>query len=125
MRSAVSERIERVSAVEVATADRATVETVLCDVARIDAWSECVKVTCARRLGEVGGPFSEQTIATATRQPVTAASRIVERAATLEAVPVFETALGAGEVSVAHVDALTRAFGRLEGDERQQLIDEA
>jgi hypothetical protein len=68
---------------------------------------------------------SPSTIAENSRESLGAASRTIERANTLDAVPELAAALDAAAITAGHVDALTRATKGLDDAQRKQLVDTA
>ena len=117
--------IARVESVDLSVADRVGVEAVLVDLAAVVGWVETRRAQCARRLeklAETQPILPEQIISATGHGSGREAMRTVERAATLSLVPQLEAALEQGAVSTAHVDAVTRALGRLEPAERLALL---
>jgi len=90
-------------------------------VERIVRWAEALRVEIARELAEVTS-FPEADIAEVTGSGVRDATRTLERAGLVEQAPAFGDAMAAGEVAVAHVDALGRALHKLEPGEQSKLL---
>jgi len=62
-------------------------------------------------------------LADATRVSLGQALQPFKRAAAIESMPSFGIGLAEGEVSVAHVDVIAAAIGKLEATERDQFAD--
>ncbi len=115
------------AAVDVSTADRAGVETVLAAVARVRGWLDGVEVACARRLAvlaEQGGVLEpDQVVGAATRTGPRHGRRVQARVVTVATVPAFGRALAEGAVSGSHVDVLGDAVRSLSPAQRGVLVD--
>lgn len=93
-------------------------------LAKIAAWVESKQLVCARDM-EAAGAYTERVLAEATHANQRDADRIVARAKTADAAPVFGDALADGRVAGAHLDQLTGSLRRLEGDAKQSLLADA
>ncbi|MEQ1700524.1 MAG: HNH endonuclease signature motif containing protein [Ilumatobacteraceae bacterium] len=120
--TAVCERVAGVAAARAAavagTADRAVLESGLRSVAVVRAWLAAAEVDLAAALAGLVS-FPEGAIADAGRGSQAEAERVLERGRTLEETPSLAGALGAGEVTAAHVDVVTKAAKGLD-DEAQR-----
>jgi hypothetical protein len=89
----------------------------------VAGWVDARRIAHARRLGELAVhspslvPECELAGQSGRRQAVTT----IRRQRLLDSAPGLETALGDGQVSGAHVDALERATRRLEPAQREEL----
>ncbi len=112
-------------ALDVSCADQAAVERALTQSAGVRRWLDGVDVALAARLVKLAETspslFPEQTAATATRTGVRDGTKLVGRATTVAAVPELGAVLGTGEVSGAHIDAVTAALAGLEPAQRAVL----
>jgi hypothetical protein len=124
----VCQRVREVAAVSAAaaagTASRVELEAGLRCLAVVRSWLAAAEADLAAALAGVVA-FPEQAIADAGRASQAEAGRVLERSRTLGAVPALAGALGAGSVTPAHVDAVTRVAKGLEGDQRAQLLSRA
>jgi FAD/FMN-containing dehydrogenase len=91
--------------------------------ARLRAWLDGRDIQLAAQLEEAVS-FPEQVMADAARTSLRDAGRVVDRAATVEALPALEAALAAGSVGAGHVDVFTRALRRVERAQRPALLAE-
>jgi hypothetical protein len=123
----VVEDVERIAAIDWATADEPAVTRGLTDVRRHRGWLDSMEVAAARRLAELAetspSMFPERVAADAGRVSLPEASKSFDRAKTTAAIPQMGTALERGETSGGHVDVVTRAMRQLTPDERGQLAD--
>ncbi len=110
------------------TVDHLTAESVrhaLEGLAHVTSWVESQKLVLTRRLQELASSspsvIPTQVIATACGITRSEAKRGVTRVSTLALVPQLETALTAGHVSIAHVDAVTHAMSHLSDSEKQKV----
>ncbi len=117
--------VEWLAAIDVSCADVDSCAAVLQGLSRLVSWAEAGKLGVAQRLAAlaVDSPsiFPEHVVASATRVSLGQAMEPFKRAAAIDALPQFGEALGDGAVSVAHVDALASAFGKLDADERERF----
>jgi hypothetical protein len=117
--------VGQLAAVDVSTGDVECCTQVLQGLSRLIAWAEAGKVCVAERLAalSVGSPeiCPEHVVATATNVSLGQALQPFKRATAIEALPQFGPALANGEVSVAHVDVIATAVGKLEAAEQQRL----
>ena len=111
--------------VEVGQCTHADVRTLLEASSALRRWLDGVDLAAARRLLDLADTdttlFPQATLASATRTGQRQADRAMERVATTGLVPEIGEALAEGEVSAAHVDAVTGALKRLEPVARQQF----
>ena len=121
----VCERVRGVAAVRAcAVADRSALEGGLRSVAVVRSWLSAVEADLAARLAGVAS-FPEQAIAEAGRGSQSEASRVLERSATLGAVPALAGALNDGSVTAGHVDVVTKVAKGLDGAQREALLERA
>jgi hypothetical protein len=116
--------VEQLVALDLASADRATLEAALGQAPAVGGWLEAFRVRGARRLEELSESIPllpEQVLAAAGHVTGREARNTLQKAATLSLVPELEDALAEGQVSAAHVDALSRALNRLEPEQRNEL----
>jgi hypothetical protein len=117
--------LEQLAGVTIGCADTHSCKAVLQSVERLIAWAEAVKVTVAARLSELARLrpeiSPEHTVADATRVSLGRANEPFRRAAAVEAMPAFGQALAGGDVSVAHVDVVATALGKLHGQDRERF----
>ena len=90
----------------------------------VRAWLAAAEVELAAAL-TVLVSFPEGAIADASRESQSEAGRVLERGRTLGATPSLAAALGAGEVTAAHVDVVTKAAKGFEGEQRASLLARA
>jgi hypothetical protein len=126
--TAACERVAGIAAARVAgilgTAERAELEVGLRSVSVVRAWLAAAEVDLAAALAGLVS-FPEGAIADASRESQSEAGRVLERGRTLGATPKLADALGAGEVTPAHVDVVTKAAKGLEGAQRASLLARA
>jgi len=83
----------------------------------VRGWVDVFEGRLARRLSEIAESnmaiLPEADIAAASKSTHSEASKATRRAKTLGEVPQLEAALGAGDVSAEHVDAVARAARRV------------
>jgi hypothetical protein len=115
--------VEAVVELDLAAADRSALSYVAESVAGLRRWLDGVDVAVVRRLCEVD-PMAEQTWATASRTSTRDADRVVQRGRTAEQISELGAALADGEVSGAHVDAVTDVLRSAEPDARAALVAE-
>ena len=124
-RAEVVELVERLAATDISCADVECCTTVLHGLSRLVAWAEAGKVGVAQRLAvlAVDSPsiFPEHVVATATRVSLGRALEPFKRVAAIDVVPQFGVALADGVVSVAHVDVIAAAVGKLDAMERERF----
>ncbi len=121
--TAVHERVGRIGAVRADdAAGRGECESALVDLRGLRAWVDASEAELARRLAALVS-FPEQAIAETSKGSLGQASTVIERAATLHAVPSIATALDRGAVTAGHVDAITRAGKTLDAAQRDELFD--
>ncbi len=100
--------------------DRARLVALFASLRRLRGWCDGREVAIAKAMCAVES-FPEQALADSGRCSTRDAARTVDRSKTTEQVPSFGDALDRGDVSAAHVDALTRALGSVEADLRGEL----
>lgn len=101
------------------------IQQALTELALVSAWVESQKLLFTRRLQQLASK-SASIVATDVLSRACGISRSdakrgVARVDTLSLVPQLETALNSGNVSIAHVDAVTQAFAHLSVSEKHQL----
>ena len=119
----VIERAERVMSVRAdhgAPAD--SVKSALRAVSELRSFLASADADLAGRLRALS-PFAEPEIAEVSRESLAAASKVIERGATLSAVAGFADALDDARVTAGHVDAVTRGAKALEPEQRRELFD--
>ncbi|MCU1394280.1 MAG: hypothetical protein JWM34_2708 [Ilumatobacteraceae bacterium] len=111
--------------VDESTLDRSAVQAGLRVVARVHGIADVVGARLTRWLATLAeseaSMFPEADVAAAARSSRGTGDRATKRAKTLGEVPELEAALGAGEVSLDHVDAVTRVLKRLSAADRSAL----
>jgi hypothetical protein len=91
-----------------------------CDSRQVLAVRRQRELAAAGRAGEPSGSLSNHG-----RQSSKQAADAAAREQTCTALPGFEDALAAGEVSAGHVDAISQAIRNLDDDERAEFIAQA
>ncbi len=129
MTSGVVERVQRVDRLRQNAApgeprEVATLQAALRDIAAVRSWASAAEASVVSEL-EAASPFPEATIADASRCSVTAAAKTRERSGTLDAAPSFGEALSVASIVTGHVDELTRAAKKLNGEQRTELFGRA
>jgi Domain of unknown function (DUF222) len=123
--SGIVELVGKLTDVNVPTADVECCRQVLHDLTRVIAWAEAGKIETAQRLAQlaVESPaiLPEDVVAKATRVSLGHGMQPFKRAAAIESMPSFGTALADGDVSAAHVDVVAGVLGKLEGVERERF----
>ena len=120
-RGAAIERLERAASVRAdASAGLEAVHGALRCVHELRSMLAACEADLTRRVAEASS-FPEATLAELARSSTSAASRAMERATTLEALPSIAEALGRGTVTPGHVDAITRAGAGLDPDVRRRF----
>ncbi len=113
--------------IDISTLTAESVRTALDHLATMSAWVEGNKLSLVRRLQELAQHSTAisptDILASAQGGTRADAKRIVSRIATLELVPQLDAALKSGDVSIAHVDAVTSALAQLEDNEREQVAE--
>jgi len=115
----VLDLVRAVAAVD-GSADRAHTADGFDKLTRLRAWCDSREV----RLGRLAARdccYPEKAIADAARSSLRDARRVIERASTLNEVSSFESAMGAGHVSGAHVDVVGTALRQFDGKDRREL----
>ena len=121
----VAERAQQIADVRARGAgDREAIRSAMVCVREIAAWAEAQHAALVGLLSAVDS-FPEATIAEVSKRSLADASKSKERAETLEAAPSIAAALEEGAITAGHVDAVTRASGRLEPDQRAHFVDRA
>ena len=119
------EIITRLHECDVSALSSEAVRNALSDLAQLSAWVETTRLSLTRRLQQLSAQstaVSPTDILAATPGATRAeAKRALSRVNTLDLVPQLEAALNNGEVSVAHVDAVTSAFAQLDDHEREKV----
>ncbi len=123
----VCESISRLSNCDVSQLTSESVRQALDELASFSAWIETSRLTLTRRLQQLSlhsSAVSPTDILSSTHGATRAETRrMLSRVDTLNLVPQLEEALFNGDVSVAHVDAVTSAFSQLEDHERAQVAE--
>ncbi len=101
-------------------ADRREIEDRVADAARVRAWLDGFDVEAARALEAKTG-YGAKVFADAANVSLSAGERVIERGRTLGGLPAIAAAVRAGDVSGAHVDAVTRALGQVDEKHRAAL----
>jgi hypothetical protein len=112
--------VDELAGFDPAERDRARLAGLNAALRRLRSWCEGREVAIAAAMRAVAS-FPEQALADSGRCSTRDAARTVDRSKTAEKVPSFGAALDRGDVSAAHVDALTRALGSVEADLRDEL----
>ena len=128
----VIERAERVMSVRTdPSASAASLTSAMRSVAELRSFLAAADADLAVRLRAVSS-FAEPEIADATRDSLSAATKVIERGETLTAVAGLADALEGARVTPGHVDAVTRGAKSLEPSQRdalfgrvEELIDDA
>jgi len=107
-----------------APVDRDALSHGIGDLGRLMSWCQAEQAHLARRLAAIES-FPEATIAEAARIDSRAASKLLERAKTVDAAPLLGAAAIDGCVSGAHIDALARSLRAVEPGLRPRLIETA
>ncbi|HEY5422002.1 MAG TPA: hypothetical protein VIK05_00940, partial [Ilumatobacteraceae bacterium] len=116
----VCELVVRAAALESCPHDRGSVEAAVAGLGRLRAWLDSRSVVAARLMAEVSS-FPEKSLADASRTGLRDATRLLERAETVEQVPAFGSSLEAGRVTGGHVDVLSRTLRQVEPEVRDGL----
>ncbi len=120
--AAVHERVERIGAVRAnGAAGRCDRESALGEVRRVRSWLDACEADLARGLATQVS-FPEAVIAGQSTGSIGQASAVMDRAATLESVPAFASALDAGAITAGHVDVITRAGKGMDPAQRHELL---
>ncbi len=118
----VIERAERVISVRAdATASAASLTSAMRSIAEMRAFLAAADADLAIRLRAVSS-FPEPEIAEASRESLSAASKVIERGETLSFVAGLADALDDARVTAGHVDAVTRGAKALEPEQREALF---
>lgn len=123
-RDQLIELVDAGSAATAATTDRGTVLTAIGALARLIAWCESQQIACSAALDSMGS-FPEAVLAQTSRSNARDAERIVERARTAQAAPVFADALAVGKVAGGHLDQFSNSLRRLDSAQRATLLADA
>lgn len=119
----VIERAEQVISVRAdASASAASLVSAMRSVAELRSFLAAAEADLAVRLRNVS-PFPEPEIASASRESLSAASKVIERGETLAVVAGLGDALDEARVTAGHVDAVTRGARALEPEQREELFD--
>ena len=101
--------------------DRERLDRAIADVGRLLSWCHGQQLRLAHHVAQVAA-FPEQALAGPARIGLSAASRLLDRAATAEAAPQLGAAVADGSVSGEHLDALSRTLRAIPPEVRVQLI---
>jgi hypothetical protein len=102
--------------------DRAALAERAALLLQVRSWVDALEVEIAADAARLGEPAAE-LLTVGGRRKAREADAVIERAAVLESMPSMQEALAAGSVSAGHVDAVVRAAGRLDAEEREDLVD--
>ena len=108
-------------AVDDATVDRDVLRRGIGDVGRLLAWCQGQQAVLAQRVAAMES-FAEKAVAESARIGLGAATKLLERATTVDAAPQLCAAVLDGAVSGEHVDALTRVLRSVEPGVRDELL---
>ena len=120
----VIELVGAVAGIDPACRNRDVLCSAIAASARLRAWLDSRDVQLAAQLAELAS-FPEQAIADAAGTSLRDASRVLDRARTVEAMPALGDALASGGMSGAKVDVVGAALRRLEPAQRPALIEQA
>ena len=101
-------------------ADRHSLEDCVAVSARVRAWLDGFDVEAGRALEAKTG-YGAKVLADAANVSLASGERVIERGRTLNVLPVIATAVSAGDMSGAHVDAVTRALRQVDEEHRGAL----
>ncbi len=123
--AAVVERVEHIADVRAnPAADGVLITSGLVAIREARAWLDAQHADLVHSLQLIDS-FADHTVATAARQSLGQATKTTERATTLHATPKLADALDDGAITAEHIDAVTRASRRLDGDKRHEFIERA
>jgi hypothetical protein len=120
----VQRLVAAVGGVDPACRDRDVLCAAVAAAARLRSWLDGQDVRLAGQLAEVVS-FPEQALAEAARTSLRDASRVLDRARTVDALPAFAHGLASGALSGSQVDVVGTALRRLEPVQRGVLLDRA
>ena len=103
---------------------RAQVVAAVSDLARLRSWCDSREVVLARAACDVS-PSPESDLAAAGRVSAREADRVIGRATIGERAPELETALAAGDVASAHIDAFGAGLRSLPSQMQPALLAQA
>jgi hypothetical protein len=119
----IAGRAERVAVVRSSPAASAVeIEAALIATREVRAWADSQEAALISQLTSVTST-PEPIIAAAGKTSLNRASKVFERAQTLDATPALADALAGGAITADHVDALTRGSKQLDEEQRHQLFD--
>ncbi len=101
------------AALDPSTADRRVLEGCAAASARLRAWLDGFDVEVGRAL-EVKTGYGAKVFADAANVSLASGERVIERGRTLSGLPTIAASVRAGDVSGAHVDAVTRALRQVD-----------
>lgn len=118
----VIERAERVMSVRAdASASAASLTSAMRSVAELRSFLAAADADLAVRLRTVSS-FAEPEIADASRESLSAATKVIERGETMSSVAGLADALDDASITPGHVDAVTRGAKSLEPSQRDALF---
>jgi hypothetical protein len=122
----VRHTVEVLLEIDVAVAERDELAEAVAAISRLRGWLDARELACVHRsqaLAEEGRcEPPESMINTVGRNSSKQAHTVVERSRVAEEAPDFASALAAGEVSGAHLDAMTAATRSLSEDQRAEFM---
>ena len=121
MNAGVAPLVERLGALDPATAGADVLRSALADLKRLRSWTDAREAAVVAAL-QAAVSFPERAITDSQQVPFRDAERALARAQFLREVPGFAAALEAGSITVGHVDELLRASKRLEPTARAILL---
>ncbi len=89
---------------------------------RVASWAEARRLAAVAALVEVPAVFPQQVVADVGRLSLQQGDRVVERAATVTAMPLMGHGLESGAVTAAHVDVLSGGLRVLDAAGRATLV---
>ena len=118
----IVERMQRVAAVRgtLAATPVEELESALAELRGVRSWIDGSEAAVVSELARRSS-FPEAAISAASRSSLGAASKVIDRSRTLEAVPSFADALDGGTVTSGHIDQVTRAAASLDEAQRTEL----
>jgi hypothetical protein len=118
----IVERMQRVAAVRGALGATPVeeLESALAELRSVRSWVDGSEAAVVSELARRSS-FPEAAVSTASRTSLGAASKVIDRSRTLDAVPSFADALDGGKVTSGHIDQVTRAAASLDAAQRTEL----
>ncbi len=123
--AAVADRARHIADVRATErVDAAAVTSAMVAVRQITAWADAQNAALVRMLTALES-FPEASVAEVSKGSLSDASKITERAATMNATPAIAAAMERGSITAGHVDAITRCSKRLEPSRREEFVARA